>query len=623
LVPEKELPGHSGAVTTLHALGRQLLSGGADGTVRLWDVEKAQTTVHMAHGGPVTAVAIRPDGKRFASAGDNKLAKLWDAAGKPIAELKGNRYLVDAADTRDRDLQIATGTVAFHNAAVKAAETQLAGAKEHTKKVVADLPAKQLDVETKQKALADARTTKDAADQALATAEAELKKAEDGFQAADKLAQQTKTEAEAAKTRTPPDQAAIAKATADAATRAQEVAKAKAERDQREAQRKQAADKLAPAMKALTDAEQGAKQSEAARRQAIHEVDTAVKDEEKFTTAIPVAKAALDVAENARKKADTELQAAKQKAAEAEQPIHALAFSPDNLLLVTGGADQEARAWSAEIGVPADVLSGHKATLTSLAFTSAGELIAAAADRSVATWHFDVAWKLERVIGSADGASPFIDRIGAVTFSHDGKLIATGGGEPSRGGEIKLWNPATGELVRDISDVHSDAVLSLDFSRDNLLLLSGAADRMARIVDVATGKQTRSFEGHSHHVLGVSWSPDGRTIATAGADNTVKIWDVATGDRKKNIEGAEKEVTAVRFIGTGDKILSSSGDNKVRLVKPDGGQILAFGDISDFVNTAAATANGKIVLAGGYDSILRVWNGIDGKPLGSFAAEKK
>jgi WD40 repeat protein len=623
LMPQKELAGHSGAVTALHAQGAQLLSGGADGTVRLWDLEKAQATVQMAHGGPVTAVAIRPDGKRFASAGANKLAKLWDPAGKPIAELKGNRYLADAVEEIDRKLQIAASTVAFRKEGVKAAETQLAAGREHTKKMVADLPAKQLDVEAKQKSLADARTAKDAAAQALAASEAELKKADDALAAADKLAQQSKAEAEAAKTRSPADPAAIAKAAGDAATRAQEAAKAKAERDQREAQRKQAADKVTPAAKAVADAEQNAKQSEAARRQAINEVEAAVKDEEKFMAAVPEAKAAEDVAETARKKAEQDLQGAKQKAAESELPIQALAFSPDNLLLVTGGDDQQARLWSAETGAPADVLSGPPSPITSLAFPSSNELIATGADRAATVWALAAKWKLERTIGSADGPSAFADRVCALAFSHDGKILATGGGEPSRGGEIKLWKTESGELVRDLAEIHSDAVLSLDFSADDLFLLSGAADRMARVVDLATGKITRTFEGHSHHVLGVSWSPDNRAVATAGADTTVKIWDVATGDRKKSIEGCEKEVTAVRFIGIGDKLLSSSGDNKVRVVKPDGAQVLAFGDVSDYVNAAAVTANGKIVLAGGYDSTLRVWNGADGKPLATFVPTPK
>jgi len=622
LTPLKELPGHAGSVTAIAAQGAQLLSGGADGSVRVWDLEKGQSTLQMAHGGGVTAVAIRPDGKRFASAG-GKVAKLWDATGKPVSELKGSRHLSEAAEDRDLRLQIATGTVTFHKEAVKAAETQLVTAKAHTKKVVTDVPTKQLDLETKEKALADARTAKDAADQALAASEAELKKADDALLAANKLLERTKTEAQHAKARTPADPAAIAKADADAATRAAEAAKAKTDREAREAARKAAADKVTPAAKVFTDAEQATKQAEAARRQAVKEIDVAIKDEEKFTAAIPQAKAAVDDAELVRKKAEEESKAAKQKAVEAELPITTLAFSPDNQLLATGGDDRQAHTWSTESGAAVEVLSPLPAAVAAIAFTSGSELVSLAADRTAIVWDLSVAWKLERTIGSAEGASPFVDRVGALAFSNDGKLLATGGGEPSRGGEIKLWNATSGELVRDLPEIHTDAVLSLEFSRDDSLLVSGAADRMCRLVEVGTGRLIRTLEGHSHHVLGVSWSPDGRMIATAGADNTVKVWDVATGDRKKSIEGCEKEVTAVRFVGIGEKLLSASGDNKVRLVKPDGTQVLAFADVTDFVNAAAVTANGKVVIAGGYDSILRVWNSAEAKTVATFAPPKK
>ena len=43
---------------------------------------------------------------------------------------------------------------------------------------------------------------------------------------------------------------------------------------------------------------------------------------------------------------------------------------------------------------------------------------------------------------SADDSSTFADRVIALDFSPDGKLLATAGGEPSRSGELKLWNVA-------------------------------------------------------------------------------------------------------------------------------------------------------------------------------------
>jgi WD40 repeat protein len=185
-----------------------------------------------------------------------------------------------------------------------------------------------------------------------------------------------------------------------------------------------------------------------------------------------------------------------------------------------------------------------------------------------------------------------------------------------------LWDAATGKLVRDLPNIHSDAVFGLDFSPDDKFIVSGAADRIARVVDLATGKVAHSLEGHTHHVLSVSWSLDGRTVATAGADNVVKVWDAATGDRKKSIEGYDKEVTAVRFVGATGNLVTSSGDNKVRMVGVDGKEVRTFPEVVDFMESAAITADGKILVAGGQDSVLRVWNAADEAKVAAFAPEK-
>ncbi len=622
LAPVKELPGHAGAVTALAAREAVLLSGGADGTVRVWDVEKSATTVQVTHGGAVSAVAIRGDGKVLASAGANNVAKLWDAAGKPLAEMKGNRLAGEFADARDRGLHIATGNVAYRKDAAQNAEKALTAANDTSKKATDAVPVKQQELEAKQKAFAEAKDAKTAADTALAAVEAEIKKATEAFEASEKLAQHAKTDAEAAKTNTPQDQPAIDKANAEAAAKAQESAKAKAALDQQTAQRKPTADKIEPATKKVTEAEAAAKRAEQSRAAADTEVTLSKSQADRATSALNDAKAAIDAAEAARVKADADLQAAKKVVTDAEKPVRAIAFSPDNLIVATAGDDQLVHTWSAENGAAFEVLTGQKAVVTALVFAPGGDLVSAAQDRGVIVWDANPAWKLEGAIGAADSKSPLADRVCALAFTADGKLLATGGGEPSRGGEIKLWNIATGELVRDMANIHSDVVLGLEFSPDGKFLASAAADKMARLTDLATGKLARTFEGHTQHVLALSWSPDGRTLATAGADAQVKLWDAATGDRKKNIEGYEKEVTAVHFAGAGGTLVTSSGDSKVRLLAADGSQVRVFPDVTDFMDSAAVSADGKIIVAGGQDGVLRVWNAADGKALAAFPPPK-
>ena len=644
LAPLKELKGHRGPVTALEASApNRMVSGSADGSLRVWEIGKDEPVAVVSHGSPVTAIAVRPDGQRFASAGADHAVKLWAADGKAVAELRGNRYAREAADGRDRALQVAAGTVAYRKEAADNAAKQLQAAQERVKKSGEAIAPKQQELEAKEKALAGAKGAKTAADQALAAAEAELKTAGDKVAAAEAAAQQAKAGAEALKTAKPPeppaadnaaavkaaaervvaDKALLDKAVADATTKAQDAAKAKSERDQREAQRKQAADKIEPAAKPLAAAEEALEKAKTARAVAETELNLAKAEEQKMTGALAEAKSAVTVAEAAQKKADDDVKSALKAATDAEQPIRAVAFSPDNLTVASAGDDHFIHTWNSGNGAPFDVLKGHAAAVSALAFSPSGDLVSAAGDGAAIVWNLKPAWKLERTIGSPDGKSPLTDRVNALAFSHDGKLLATGSGEPSRGGEIKLWNPADGSLVRDLPNVHTDAVFGLEFSPDDKDLASGAADKMARVVDLSSGKVARSFEGHTHHVLAVAWSPDGRTLATAGADNIVKVWDFTNGERKKNIEGYDKEVTSVRFAGATGYLVTSSGDNKVRMVVAlDGREIRVFPDVADYMQSAAVSADGKVIVAGGQDGVLRVWNAADGAKIAAFPPAK-
>src|SRR6185295_450654 len=121
----KEIKGHEGPITSLAAIppnGSQVLSGSGDGTIRQWNLEDGQLIRKMKHGGPVAAVAVRSDGKRFGSAGLNNIAKLWDASeGKEIAELRGDRYAREFQATREREFYFATNEVSYRNSAFQTA----------------------------------------------------------------------------------------------------------------------------------------------------------------------------------------------------------------------------------------------------------------------------------------------------------------------------------------------------------------------------------------------------------------------------------------------------------------------------------------------------------------------
>ncbi len=621
----KVIKGHEGPVTSLATLpsnGTQIISGSGDGTICQWNLEDGQLIRKTKHGGPVAAVALRDDGKRFASAGMNSIAKLWDADGKEIAELRGDRYAREFLAAQERELTFANNEVAYRKTAFQTATNNHNAQLERVKKATAALAAAEKTYGEKKTNVVNATEAKAAAEKALAEF-AEVKKATDAHEAGEKASTQAAAEVKSAREKPLSDKAIIDKlvAEADAKIKSAEEAKAALEKFPADVKEKfkAARDKLNVASKAVTDAEAELKKVELPRSNAEHELQLATKAAAKTEEAVTAAEGAIQSTDAFQKKSDAEVQAARRFSAESEKPIRMITFSPDNLLLATAGDDQEVHTWTADNGSAVETFKGHKGPVFSVAFADNGTLVSGAADRAAVVWDLNPGWTLERTIGTGDAASPISDRVNALRFSPDGKQLATGGGEPTRGGDIKIWQVADGRLMQSFTNVHSDAVFGLDFSADGKYLASGAADKFAKVLDLSSGKVVKTFEGHTHHVLGVSWKRDSRTLASAGADNVIKVWDFVTGERKKTIEGFGKEVTSITFIGITDQTLASSGDDQIRTVSDNGEKIRSYEGGTDFINSAAVTPDGRIVIAGGQDSVLRVWNGTNAKVMATFA----
>jgi len=205
-----------------------------------------------------------------------------------------------------------------------------------------------------------------------------------------------------------------------------------------------------------------------------------------------------------------------------------------------------------------------------------------------------------------------------VRFSPDGKTLATGGGEVSRTGDILLWDTARWQLLQTWTDRHDDTVLSLDFSPDGKWLASGGADKLAKVCEVQTGKPVYVLEAHTHHVMGVAFRADGRILATSGGDGVVNTWDMQSGERVKKIIGWTKEVTSLQFMGASNKIVTSAAEKLVRIVSDDGTEVRAIPKLPDFMQSAASAASSPLIIAGGEDGALRVWDAPSGVELAVF-----
>lgn len=399
-----------------------------------------------------------------------------------------------------------------------------------------------------------------------------------------------------------------------------EAAKAKADQELKEAEgkRKEAEAKLEASRKGEAAAAAAAEQARINLESARGRVEKAREAAGRAKKAIEDAAALLVREKEEHRRREEQRKRRAEELAKAAAPIGVASFSADGAWATAGAADGSAHAFGAATGAEADVLGGVPGPLVAAAVTRAGELVAVGAGGSVAARSLLGSWALERVIEPSSPSRPPIDRVLALAFSPDGKLLAGGGGVPSRDGEVALWNPADGSLVREIPAAHSDTVFDLAFSADGTLLASAGADKFAKVFEVAGGRLVRSFEGHTHHVLGVAWSRTGRTIATAGADETVKVWDVESGQQRRTIRGFTKQATSIEYLPFEDRFVVASGGAPVRLLQENGNAVRTFDSQGAFLYSVAVSAGARLLAAGGLDGVLRVWRVDDGQSEAVF-----
>jgi WD40 repeat protein len=286
-------------------------------------------------------------------------------------------------------------------------------------------------------------------------------------------------------------------------------------------------------------------------------------------------------------------------------PVRTLAYSQDGTQLAAGATDGRMAVWEPATGRVLHQFAGHVGPVHVVVFgPSSSYLASGGADSTIRIWSTATDW-----VEIRQWSGQFVHRVLTLDFSPDGRLLACGGGEPSRSGEIKIFSVTTGELVREFPEAHSDTVFGLDFSPDGTMLATCAADKLAKVLDLASGQELRKLEGHTHHVLDVVWRWDGAQVITCGADNTLKVWDFRTGEQLLTIGGHVKQVTSLVALPRSNEVISCGADAQVRRFNTDnGGTVRGYGGSRDYLYSVSIDGEGRWVVAAGQDSILRIWD---------------
>ena len=102
-------------------------------------------------------------------------------------------------------------------------------------------------------------------------------------------------------------------------------------------------------------------------------------------------------------------------------------------------------------------------------------------------------------------------------------------------------------------------MLSIQFSPDDKMLVSGSDDKTIRVWDVNTKQAIKTLTGHNNAVRYVRFSLNGKLIISCShaAKSEIKIWRVSNSELITTINTGQKDIWYCDLTSNGEYFLTS------------------------------------------------------------------
>ncbi|MEQ8846134.1 WD40 repeat domain-containing protein [Botrimarina sp.] len=288
--------------------------------------------------------------------------------------------------------------------------------------------------------------------------------------------------------------------------------------------------------------------------------------------------------------------------------VTAVAVSPDGRLVAAGGDDHCLRVWEAETGRLVGRLSGHTDWVRAIRFTPGGDRLASvAADHTLCLWEPASATARPASRRLAEGA------LLAVAIDPAGERLATAGFRD----QLRVFDARAGAPTLSTEyGCPCEDTRAVAFSPDGRLIAAAGRNGVVRLWDRVASGGPRDLPSDNRRVRALAFSPDGATLAAGGDGPAVRLWRLSEApaggltisDAPDELLVRPGKVHAVAFLD--DRLLAVGGTrDSVRLWDTAARSPVA--ELEGHTGTVAAlaaSADGRLLASGSFDTTVRVWN---------------
>ncbi len=227
--------------------------------------------------------------------------------------------------------------------------------------------------------------------------------------------------------------------------------------------------------------------------------------------------------------------------------VTAVAISPDQRFIITGGEDGFARIWDIDRGVLLRSLE-HEHGIYSMTISPDGRHLLCGSKRTPGERYPGVVWVWDFELGVLlKTLSGHMGHVTAITMTADSKYILSG----DQHGSVYLWDLETGTLLKTMSG-HNAPILTIHVSHDGQHVITGSPDGTVRVWILRGGVLLADLT-HTENVHSLIVSPDCRYVITGSMEGSVEVWDFDMTSpwidpSKELAEEAKAELEAFRMV---------------------------------------------------------------------------